>query len=502
MLYAAGRGGGVCLRGTQATEDNDIANPAIPGKQRRICYDNFAEHLLNSYNPNLLHPGLPYRWSDEDWRHFLDMLAGFGFNTFEFWLVPKFFSLEAFEADYGTEFVRQMNVVIEHAHTRGMAVEMLCSLSTVGADWHTRCPNVPEEWSEVLRLWDGWTQRLPVDIVGVFPGDPGGCSRNGCTHETYIDKSIQVSHLVKRNLPSAEIEFGTWGPPFFGWGLIEGPPGWKGEFIPAIQGTAWRWDKRRADSAMQYLLERLPDFPPDTSVAINLGFNPDGNPTGEQDARPWAREIAKTNPIYTWDYSLTEGENSVYPHYRFDRLFQRRREERDAAPYSGGISYTMTPKLNQLSLYESAVSFRDADADHAAVAERFFERLFGREGRKVARLMPLFEIVPDWGYYGKMDLARVEYHARMSEAAELLKDLAGKEVASLPFHPTPARYRDELLFFFQLFADLSGPSPDYDSLQKLYWDRVYAIYDQLPDHVDPRPRGATRRLIDFFRRMQ
>jgi len=42
-------------------------------------------------------------------------------------------------------------------------------------------------------------------------------------------------------------------------------------------------------------------------------------------------------PDHLWDFSLTEGENAVYPHYRFARLFARRQEERAAAPYSGGI---------------------------------------------------------------------------------------------------------------------------------------------------------------------
>ena len=32
-----------------------------------------------------------------------------------------------------------------------------------------------------------------------------------------------------------------------------------------------------------------------------------------------------------------------------------------------------------------------------------------------------------------------------------------------------------------------------------YWDYVYAIYDTLPEHVDPRPRMAVARLIDFFK---
>ena len=51
---------------------------------RRIYYNNFAGHLLNAYNPNMLYPGLPYQWTDENWAGLLKMVAGFGFNVFDF----------------------------------------------------------------------------------------------------------------------------------------------------------------------------------------------------------------------------------------------------------------------------------------------------------------------------------------------------------------------------------------------------------------------------------
>ena len=48
----------------------------------------------------------------------------------------------------------------------------------------------------------------------------------------------------------------------------------------------------------------------ETRPGIGIEFNT----WGEQDARPWANAIAKTRRILTWDFSLTEGENAVYPH--------------------------------------------------------------------------------------------------------------------------------------------------------------------------------------------
>lgn len=466
---------------------------------RRTFYNNFASHLLNAYNPNMFHPALPYRWTDEEWFGLIDMIAGFGYDFFEFWLIPGLFCRDALESPLGRAFARQMTQVIHHAHEKGVRVEMLCALATVGPDWHTYCPGQADEWRELQHLWSAWIERLPgLDVVGIFPGDPGGCSRHGCTAEMFIDKSLELALLLRQANPQLEVELHTWGPPFFAWGLIEGPPGWQGEFVQAYQHTAWRFDNERSDSSMQHLLRRLPEFPSATSVAINMGFNPDGMPGGDEDACSWAREIARTNQVFTWDFSLTEGENAVLPHYRLDRLFERRREERAAAPYSGGICFSMTPRLNQLSMYAAARSFLDPDADPRQTAADFCTRVFGEPGRELIDFLPLFEVIPDWGNHAVVQVSRDELHAAMRELGELLADLEGRERDDLPFFPSPAAFRRELLFFARLFSDLTGPAPDFDALRQRYWQRVYAIYDSLPEHVDPRPHGATDRLIRHF----
>lgn len=467
---------------------------------RRIYYNNFAAHLLNVYNPNMLYPQLSNKWSDNDWRKCIDMIAAFGFNTFEFWLVPRLFCREGIKTEFGQEFIRQMNVIIDYAHTRNIDVMALVSLATLGSDWHTFCPNVKEEWNEVRKTWNAWTKALPgLDIISIFPGDPGACSRNGCTAETYIDKSIEISHLIKQNLPNAEIEFGTWGPPFFGWGNLEGPDGWKGEFAQKYQHTAWRFEKIRTERCMNHLLKRLPGFPEQTSVGINLGFNPDGIPDGEQSAIHWANEIAKTNRINSWDFSLTEGENAVIPHFRFERLFAQRKRERAAAPYSGGICYTMSPLLNQLSLYESAQSFLDPDGDYIKIAKCFCEKLFGYTGRELVPYLGLFDIVPDWGNHVVIDMSREQYHRKMIELVDLLQSLSPVHSDDFPIYPSPEAWLTEHLFFAKLFSKLSEPSPNFDNLYKEYWNHVYKIYDQLPVHVDPRPKNASNRIINHFK---
>jgi hypothetical protein len=163
----------------------------------------------------------------------------------------------------------------------------------------------------------------------------------------------------------------------------------------------------------------------------------------------------------------------------------------------------MTPKLNQMSLYAAAASFLDPDADPREVAAAFFEKLFGREGRKLVDFVALFETVAtDWGNYARRDIERGTFHARLKDLTDLLEALRSSVNAAVPFFPAPEEYRQELLWFARLFHDLSGPAPDYDRLRRDYWRTVYGIYDHLPAHVDPRPHAATNRLINHFRSWQ
>ena len=172
---------------------------------------------------------------------------------------------------------------------------------------------------------------------------------------------------------------------------------------------------------------------------------------------------------------------------------------RDPAPYSGGICYTMTLMLNQLSLYEAAVSFTDPDADPDRGAGDFCARVFGEPGRALVEYLPLLEPVHDWGNYVDVDPRSAGYHRRIAELRELLESLTPTAADDASLFPSPEAYRRELLFFAELFEALSGPSPDDERLAQRYWDHVYGIYDHLPRHVDERPGQATRKLITTFR---
>lgn len=83
---------------------------------RRIYYNNFTEHLLNAFNPNMTHPDLIYCWSDDQWRGMMNMIADCNFNIFEFWLTPRMFCREALESDYGKRYIHQMRVAAPVMH--------------------------------------------------------------------------------------------------------------------------------------------------------------------------------------------------------------------------------------------------------------------------------------------------------------------------------------------------------------------------------------------------
>jgi len=515
-----------------------IDHPQFP---MRICYLNFAEHLQNAYNPNVLFDVPNNRWSRREWERFIDMISAYRYNVFEFWLVPTLFSPEASSGGgIQTEFAETMNYIIAYAKRRGVRVHPIVTINCVGRDWHYHCPKDPREHDELVALWDYWSRALKGnDMFGFFPGDPGGCTRNGCTPETYIDLCLELATVVRKNNPAAAIEVGTWGEPFAGWGV-----------------KLWTGNENRATRAMEYFLARLPAFPPGTFTSINLGFSPDGLPTYGGDARPYARRAAQTRPVLTWDYSVTEGEGTVIPHCRVRRILARRREELAAGCYSGGICYTMAPKLNSLSLFCCAEAYWNPALEAESILADYGRFVFGGQGEAIGPLLEEFEVIPDWGYYPPFPYTPQRLERNMAKLSALLERCDPDNAPRLPLLPTLAEYRGSLRFFADLFnklgsvaaameeatellkqaqiisvdhqgvvslnemealcnknADFSGKAGvveierqvrqlDVPSLRKAYWKTVYGIYDAIPSPSDPRAERATDVLLKRFHGQQ
>ncbi len=307
---------------------------------------------------------------------------------------------------------------------------------------------------------------------------------------------------------------------------------------------------------MRYFLAKLPEFPPGMFASINQGFSPDCNPTSHGgDGRPFAKEAAKTRPVLTWDYSVTEGEGTVSPRCRVRRMFQQRRAEWEQGCYSGGICYTMAPKLNCLSIFCCAEAYWNPALKPDGVLADYGRLVFGdRAGghrpalgrvRGHSRLgllcsVPLF--------------ARAAARRAWPGCLPMLEGVSPESKPRLPLAPTMAEYRQSLLLLRRSFpaAGLrglgpgAGPRPgesiragrrrsaaicspwrnwrkswpsrpishsgrrygklvarlrqaDVAALRKQYVATVYGIYDSgIPSPVDPRSSDATNNLFNLF----
>jgi hypothetical protein len=173
-----------------------VERPQFP---MRICYVNFAEHLQNAFNPNVLYDVPVNRWTPAQWERFIDMVSAFRYNLFEFWLVPTLFSPEALKGGkIQGQFAETINHVIVYAKRRGVAVHPIVA-NTVGAKWQPLCPHDPKERAELFALWDHWSRafkgnriirasrsRWPLgaspSAAGAFPCGPATASapRNRC----------------------------------------------------------------------------------------------------------------------------------------------------------------------------------------------------------------------------------------------------------------------------------------------------------------------------------
>ena len=455
----------------------------------RTCYVNFAEHLQNSWNVNFMYNDAPGMWGYIEWTAFIREIKAFGFNNFMFWIPPTLCKAESDRES----IAENLNKVIEICHTEGVSANPMLAINTIGAEWYFACPNDKTDRMKILDFWEFYADNLKgADIFTIFPGDPGGCNRNGCDHNTYLKLAAEIAHMLKSKKPDIIVEVGTWGTPFTGWGEdMRETPGWDGTFAmlidpginnPEIPCHIWNGSERRVQTCMRDMIKSLHLFPEDTIFSLNSGFNPDCEPIGAYDARPWTKEIAKTHRVNSWDYSASEGELICYPHYRIEKYRRKRIMEIDTAAYHGAICYTMSPKLNLLMLYSAAQLMINPYRDPDEIASQFSAMVFGDP--EIGKLMKAFEIVPGWGYEpqgrSKKEL--------VSDFEELIKRLkAAKGVKSkLPIFPDEEEYRQTLLWHAENFISMLGDNPDREKIRKDYWDRALSIYDNIPRAVDER----------------
>ena len=480
--------------------------------EHRALYINFAEHLQNTWNPNMYFLSAPNRWSIEDWDKYFKMISSFGFNIFEFWLVPTLFDKPALNnSPIHINFAKEMREIINVAHNNNLKVKCQTNLNCIGPHWYFACPNDKEERKLIFDLWDFWRRELPdVDIVGFGPGDPGGCNRKGCSYKTFVETSLEIyEKIVLKYNPNADMAISTWGSPFSGWDddMVR-VPNWDGtwEMItnptnlsPEIPAHIWNGKRDRCRKAMDYLLSKLKDFPKNCEFSVNLGFSPNCTYVFGGSSREWAREIAKTHKVTTWDYALAEGELFTVPHYRLPRISYKAREWEAVGAYSGGIIYTMTPKLQMLTTYVSGKILNDTNTNPDIAACDFFEALYGNEHRELGELFEAFEVLIDWGHFPRHQWSKESLREAYLKIIEHLENADSSECV-LPIFPDAETYRKDILWFAKLFLKFTEDNPDRDLIKKEYWDMCLDIYNYIPKAVDDRAEWASRDFAKAFSR--
>ena len=429
----------------------------------RAVYINDSAHQMNNYNPNLIYDVDTYRWSPAQWERFIDQLAFFRYNVLQIWITPNMFSPEALKGgeDFGY-FRDTMRHVGRYAQQRGIILDLINGVN-VATQAGTRLdtiqlfkdlpvytylsPNKPEEKALSMRLWDYWTKAIPeVGIWTLFPGDPGGCMEQGCTPETYVDLSLEVARIIKRNNPKAKVDFTTWH--FFGWG-------------PDF--TYYDYNKNhRVDRGYEYLMSKLDQFPADTMFGVELNdFTSEpgirGSGHGEGSTAKYISEISKKHLIHTWSYFVTEGEGWINHHYKVPQILAER--DIDARfPISGGISYTMTPGFNLLNQFASSEAYWNPQQTVSSIMQAYTEGVFGTSEERLSKIFPLFQIAPMVGYtFEAAPNWKPNYSEilnNMDQSKSVLESLHVPEHPRFEIMPTPAGYVNELLYFCNLYKQL------------------------------------------------
>ena len=224
--------------------------------------------------------------------------------------------------------------------------------------------------------------------------------------------------------------------------------------MPLWTGTPDRGPSGRCS----YFLAKLPEFPAGTFTSINLGFSPDCHPELARRRRPALRQqAAKICPVLTWDYSVSEGEGRSRPVAACGGCSSAAARRPALGCYSGGICYTMAPKLQCLSLFCCAEAWWDPARQPDAVLADFGRLVFGDELAAIGPLLEEFEVVPDWGYYPPFPYSPSSGWKRAWRGSCRSSSRSMPTAKpQLPLAPTMAEYRRDLLFFAELFRKLAG----------------------------------------------
>ncbi|HUW56846.1 MAG TPA: hypothetical protein VMZ92_09435 [Planctomycetota bacterium] len=185
-------------------------------------------------------------WDLARLRTYLDMIKAFGFNS-----VQMYDQWESYlDAGWGDkdaiwdsliedgwegeprDWPGKVDALADYARSIGLRTTLFVWGNT-GFDYRTNrafwalCPNDPAEREILEHYWEHQARHAAhFDHVVTHWGDPGGCSRNGCTIETAQHCHNEIVERCRRHQPKIESSFSLWmldSKRFGKWPGYEGP---------------------------------------------------------------------------------------------------------------------------------------------------------------------------------------------------------------------------------------------------------------------------------------
>jgi hypothetical protein len=402
----------------------------------RTYYNNFGDHLQNAFNVNMLYDVPVGRWSRSDWRQYLEMIAAMRYTTYEFWISPSCCCPEALKEEKNSPFERYaetMRWVIDQAHELGLKVQPIMCVNCEERTWKEFCPHVPEEHRMILAYWDHWVRKLSnADSFDIFPGDIGGCRKNGCTSETFIDLTLEIIAKVNHHGQFTWV-INSWGPPFWNWGILP------------RKGTP---EKARRD--FEYVQKRLHEYPAGTMFAVERSLGAGGS------SREYVERLRKSISVVTWEYYLSESEGGVAPIYRVPQILASRREEARWG-YAGGLNYTMTPRLNFLQPFAAAEALWNPDLSVDEILARYDDCIFGQPQIAKNVFPRIDSFTADWPTNRR----------NVDIAMNTLKRVRPPKISKVPPVPSTNEYVDTLLWYTDMYQRLIKAAITADEIRKI-----------------------------------
>jgi len=228
---------------------------------------------------------------------------------------------------------------------------------------------------------------------------------------------------------------------------------------------------------------------------------------------------------------------------------ETRKKEQEVGCYSGGICFTMAPKLQCLSAFCAAEVWWNPDRKPEEILDDYGRWTFGEGNEKIGRLLEEFEVIPDWGYYPPFPYSAERLRDSMNNLLQELGQLDVKQSPRLPLSVDYASHVETLTYFTTLFRDLAevfllmetlnvafrktpfaaettekvslaavqrilATKSDFDGrneleaaakklaefdvqgMKKQYWDSVYSIYDNIPAQAEDRKPEVIRNVFE------